>query len=139
MRSARKIFGYTILLLLPLLLVLLYFNFYATSGDQWSVQCSFHDITGWLCPGCGGQRAFYHLLHGNFLLALRCNALIIILLPFLLFSYFAIVQLFLIGNKKYMSHLRLQSWHAYTLLIILALFFILRNIPIFPFTILSPQ
>jgi hypothetical protein len=42
--------------------------------------CLFHQLTGWNCPGCGGTRAVYALLHGNFALALKDNALFVVLL-----------------------------------------------------------
>ncbi len=29
-------------------------------------QCAFYKATGYLCPGCGGQRAFHYLLRGEF-------------------------------------------------------------------------
>ncbi len=29
-------------------------------------QCAFYKATGYLCPGCGGQRAFHYLLIGEF-------------------------------------------------------------------------
>jgi len=44
-------------------------------------QCMFHQITGWDCPGCGAQRALHQLLHGNFIAALRLNAMFILSLP----------------------------------------------------------
>src|SRR5271170_2433470 len=45
--------------------------------------CLFHQLTGLNCPGCGMTRALYALLHGNFLLALKDNALFIFTLAFL--------------------------------------------------------
>jgi hypothetical protein len=42
--------------------------------------CLFHALTGWNCPGCGGTRSLYALLHGNFPLALKNNALFVVLL-----------------------------------------------------------
>jgi hypothetical protein len=44
-------------------------------------RCAFHELTGWSCPGCGGQRALHHLLHGEVMLALRHNLLLVALLP----------------------------------------------------------
>ncbi len=43
-------------------------------------MCLFHTLTGLNCPGCGGTRAAYQLLHGRLLLALRDNALFILAL-----------------------------------------------------------
>ena len=45
---------------------------------RWYPQCSFHAVTGVLCPGCGATRAVYHLLHGEFFRSLQCNLLIYI-------------------------------------------------------------
>jgi hypothetical protein len=42
--------------------------------------CVFHKLTGWNCPGCGGTRAAYQLLHGHPLRALRDNALFVLML-----------------------------------------------------------
>ena len=42
--------------------------------------CAFHELTGLNCPGCGATRALYALLHGDFLTAMRDNALFIFLI-----------------------------------------------------------
>src|SRR5579859_5715880 len=42
--------------------------------------CAFHEMTGLNCPGCGATRGLYALLHGDFLAAVRDNALFIFLL-----------------------------------------------------------
>lgn len=44
-------------------------------------QCTFHQITGLDCPGCGAQRALHQLLHGNLIAALRLNAMFVLSLP----------------------------------------------------------
>jgi hypothetical protein len=43
--------------------------------------CMFHELTGWNCPGCGGTRSLYSLLHGHLLAALKDNALFVLALP----------------------------------------------------------
>ncbi len=42
--------------------------------------CLFHKLTGWNCPGCGGTRAAYQLLHGHLVRALHDNALFVLAL-----------------------------------------------------------
>jgi len=36
-------------------------------------SCAFYRLTGWYCPGCGGTRALFALLHGDFVRAIVCN------------------------------------------------------------------
>ncbi len=54
---------------------------YSPTEHNFFPRCVFHLVSGWDCPGCGGQRALHQLLHGNLGLALRQNALFILLLP----------------------------------------------------------
>lgn len=51
------------------------------AGQFFYPRCSFHELTGWLCPGCGGLRATHELLHGQILAAARCNALLVLGVP----------------------------------------------------------
>jgi hypothetical protein len=44
-------------------------------------KCQFHAFTRLECPGCGGQRAVHHLIHGEVAAAFRCNALVFLLVP----------------------------------------------------------
>lgn len=46
-------------------------------------HCIFHQVTGYLCPGCGGLRAVHQLLHGNVASAWHFNALLVGSLPLL--------------------------------------------------------
>ncbi len=43
--------------------------------------CPIHQLTGLLCPGCGGTRAVLALLHGDLAAAWRHNPLLLLLLP----------------------------------------------------------
>ncbi|HUR32112.1 MAG TPA: DUF2752 domain-containing protein [Saprospiraceae bacterium] len=37
--------------------------------------CPFRTLTGFMCPGCGSQRAIHQVLHGHFVESFRLNAL----------------------------------------------------------------
>jgi hypothetical protein len=54
--------------------------FFDPSTHGFYPVCLFHKLTGWNCPGCGGTRSVYALLHGNCALALKDNALFVVLL-----------------------------------------------------------
>ncbi|WP_211224615.1 DUF2752 domain-containing protein [Salinimicrobium xinjiangense] len=46
--------------------------------------CPFYTYTGFLCPGCGSQRAIHHLLNFHFSGALTQNPLMVLSLPYVL-------------------------------------------------------
>ena len=54
--------------------------FFNPSTHGFYPVCLFHQLTGLNCPGCGGTRSAYALLHGNVALALKDNALFVVLL-----------------------------------------------------------
>jgi len=61
--------------------------------------CYFKEITGYLCPGCGGIRATHLLLRGQIIEAIKSNLLIVLFIPII--SYYLISEIiFLLFNKK---------------------------------------
>ena len=46
--------------------------------------CPFHELTGWLCPACGGLRMTHDVLHGDLAAAFVDNAFALIGIPLLL-------------------------------------------------------
>ena len=99
--------------------------------------CVLYKLTGLYCPGCGSGRATVALLHLDFAGALRYNVLYLLLLPFI--AYYLIKRyILLVFRKDLLPMFSISSPMAYTLLIVIIMFGILRNIPIFPFTLLAP-
>ena len=100
-------------------------------------RCPFYALTGFFCPGCGSQRALSSLLHGDFLQAINYNVLMVICLPFLLYSAsIAAANAFRIQKIK--QRIFYSPFFVKTLLVIVIAFFILRNIPSYPFNLLAP-
>lgn len=58
-------------------------------------KCIFLTTTGYLCPGCGAQRAIHSLLHLEIARALHYNILIVILIPYILYCFYV----FFLGGK----------------------------------------
>lgn len=61
-----------------------YFHFDPAEA-AWMPQCIFRRLTGLQCPGCGSQRFLHAILHGDIHAALRANALLLPLIPYLFF------------------------------------------------------
>jgi hypothetical protein len=95
--------------------------------------CPLHAFTGFFCPGCGTTRALYYLVHGHPQMAFGENALSMSLLPFVLFDLAGVLT-----RRWPTISSRLRPWSLWTLLAIVILFGVLRNIPVGPFTLLAP-
>lgn len=111
--------------------------FYCCDPMQQSVlpPCVFHEMTGWNCIGCGGTRAFHLILHGRILESLRYNLLCI---PFLgVFSYI-VISLVLRKTRFAIPEIHPGVPGMSVFLVLLFVFMLLRNIPVYPLILLSP-
>lgn len=97
-------------------------------------KCPFYSVFHLHCPGCGSQRALSALLHGNVFFALHENALMLLFLPLLLYS--ALINMRSNGKQKALIFYNL--FFVRFVLIAVILFWLLRNIPVYPFSMLAP-
>lgn len=134
-RTAPKMFWWLGggLVLLTALVVLFRFN---PSRYNFYPRCTLYVTTGIYCPGCGSQRALYHLVHGELATALRCNALLVLSLPFAAF-FCARYAMRWAANKPLPPFIVRPAW-IILISVVVVLFTILRNIHCFPFTNLAP-
>jgi hypothetical protein len=89
-------------------------------------RCPLYAATGLFCPGCGITRALHELLHGNISGAIACN-------PLLIVTPFGVAMMF-----------KWRSWFyrpssPWILLTTLFLYGVLRNVPVWPLSMLAPH
>ena len=113
----------------------LYFSWNPSDTNMFP-KCPVYSASGIYCPGCGSQRAAHQILNGNILNGIRHNYLIALLALVFLYQAF----MFIMNNMldKGITNLLHKSNVTLGILIIIVLFWILRNINMFPFTELAP-
>ena len=91
-------------------------------------KCPVYLLSGYMCPGCGSQRALYHLFHGHIATAFKYNPLVMLLIPYILSGiYFEYI-----ANKSRPRIRRLRDrlfgkWAFIILLVLIAFFTFIRN------------
>ncbi|MFZ5974369.1 MAG: DUF2752 domain-containing protein [Bacillota bacterium] len=136
MKNRRKIIRYAVYAVLAAALAaaLVYMALLDEVQPGPFVPCIFHAATGLYCPGCGMFRLIYHLVHLRIGTAFACNPLGFIVLPCLSAAW--VMQRFPRGRSLVSRIDRLTVTRS--LLWAIAAFWVLRNIPVFPFTLLAP-
>ena len=99
--------------------------------------CMFYTVTGLHCPGCGTGRAAMAMLEGDLGLAFRNQPLMMLLLPFVIYYLLKIYIAYVFG-RDVLPFFKIGSKFAIWLLAVILLYWVLRNIPISPFTYLAP-
>ena len=134
-RAAQSLpFRIVFAVLVPLLVIAgLLFRYYV--GNP--LVCVFRLVTHLYCPGCGSGRALLALMHFDIGAALDYNVLFVIfLLPL---AYYLLKQyLKFVFQKDLLSFPKLSGTVVSIIVVVFFLFWILRNIPVYPFTLLAP-
>lgn len=123
-------------LALPMAFVVAVLFLFDPSKYGFYPRCTLYTTTGLYCPGCGSLRALHHLAHGEILMALHYNVLLVVALPFVgFFSARRAVKWF---NGTPLPPFNLSGRWMIIILIVMTVFTILRNIPVAPLTWLAP-
>ena len=99
--------------------------------------CPFYALTGLYCPGCGSGRAATALVHLDVLTALRNNILFVLyVLPCA--YYIAKLYLKIVFGKDNLPWKEPKNGVYIFVILSFILYWILRNLPWTPFTLLAP-
>lgn len=128
-----------VIAMITLFIAIVFIYFYRFSplkNDGFFPFCMFKSATGLDCVGCGGQRAVHELLHFNFRSALDHNALFVLSIPLFIYFIYNSLRRYVTGKSEPNSFWYSRRFGIIYILIVL-IFFILRNIPIYPFYYLN--
>jgi Protein of unknown function (DUF2752) len=98
--------------------------------------CPFLALTGFYCPGCGTLRALHQLSLGHPVAALDLNPLMVLLLPFV--AYFLASHTVLALTGRPLKKIFVRPELIWALLGLVLVYWLLRNLPAHPLTLLAP-
>ncbi|SHM43222.1 DUF2752 domain-containing protein [Cryptosporangium aurantiacum] len=94
--------------------------------------CAFKMLTGFDCPGCGGTRMVWYLLHGDVLQAARHHLVALIAVPILAWAYVVLAAKRFFGVQLPSKRIPLVAILGF--LGFWVVFAVLRNLPWAPFS-----
>ena len=100
------------------------------TSDSSYPRCLFYSATGLFCPGCGGTRCLYYLMHGDIANAASSNLLALLFLPFGAVLMVKAVKFSLFGSWARIPQL---NRFVLALAVSVIVFGIVRNLPGFSF------
>lgn len=114
-------------------LIGIFFGYYFLNCHfGFGVPCIINELTGLVCPGCGITRMLFSIVKLDFKSAFMYNQLLFVLLPFIIGFIIYYLILYIKGDKDRILS-KIPFWVWIVLIIIIIGFFILRNLPMFPF------
>lgn len=114
-----------ILLVVIIVGTLIIYYYINPSSRIWFPQCPVKLLTGYSCPGCGIQRAFHALLHGNVGQALAYNYFFVLSVP-----YFILACIALILRGKFSNFEKIVEGRTLALIYVVCYcaWFVIRNV-----------
>jgi hypothetical protein len=98
--------------------------------------CPLYSFTGLACPGCGLTRGFHALFHGDIIPAIDFNLFTPVWA--VIFSWVFVSLILLAVRGRGLNMWPTNPRFMYVFLGVLVVFGVLRNIPVWPLTILFP-
>lgn len=139
--AAHKVGRLFVLVGAPVLSVIGFFyiyNFNPATQKNLFFACPLNQATGLYCPGCGNTRALHALVHLDLIGMLNYNLLfpfVFLILGWLLAGEYLNL---LLGHRVLWLPKRVPAILLILFCFVVTAFTILRNVPVYPFTILAP-
>ncbi len=130
-RSVRHWLAYFVTALAIAAAAIYYYRIDPARSGGLFPPCYFYRLTHLHCPGCGSQRAIHQLLHGRVLGALHYNPLLCLAIPILAWDALA-------KATRRLPSLLDRRRVGWTIVWVVIIFAIVRNIRVWPCTLLAP-
>jgi hypothetical protein len=104
---------------------------------SWFPRCLLFSLTRIHCPFCGGTRCAHALLHGDLAQAAAYNILALFLLPPVVFFFYWTA--WRSWRDRPLPTWNPPKWVPRLLIAVLVVFWIVRNLPFYPFELLAPH
>lgn len=99
-------------------------------------RCVFYSLSGYYCPGCGSQRAIHSLLHLNITGMVQNNLLFLPAVLSIIYHYVhPFLNRYLNWNLPNIFYMKNTPWVIFGIIL---LFWLLRNLTVYPFSVLAP-
>lgn len=102
------------------------------AGATDAPTCVMKLLTGFDCPGCGGTRAAWYLLHGDIPAAAHHHAMLVFATPFLAYMYVS-WTLNRLAGRTVLPTMQLSTGTLIGFLVAWVIFSVVRNLPWAPF------
>ncbi|MDE0825768.1 MAG: DUF2752 domain-containing protein [Akkermansiaceae bacterium] len=109
-----------------------------TDGGSIYPRCTLRELTGLDCAGCGVTRASHELLHLRIGKAVSYNPLVVLAAPFLIVWIGVELAAWLFAERYRGPRMRMGKRSGIAMVTIILLYSVLRNIPVWPLTLLAP-
>lgn len=110
--------------------------FFDPESSSLYAPCPFRWLSGLHCPGCGTLRGLYQILHGDLAGGVGLNPLMAMSLPFLGYAFLSKLMHAVSGRS--LPRVFIPARWIWFLVATIVSFWILRNIPAQPFSLLAP-
>ena len=110
--------------------------FFDPSKANFFPVCPLFAVTGFACPGCGLTRGFHALFNGDIITAIDFNALVPVWI--VTFGYVLVSLILLAVRGRGLPMWPTWPKFLWLFMIVLLAFGVLRNVPVYPLTLLFP-
>lgn len=123
-------------LLLGISLIAVLFFFLNPNEHVIFPRCVFYSFSGYYCPGCGSQRAIHSLLHLNIAGVVQNNFLFLPAVAAIIYHFLhSVLNRWFNWRLPNIFYMKNTPWVIFS---IIMLFWLLRNLPVYPFSVLAP-